>query len=317
MTNSAGQLNKVRTSGGFTLVEILTVLIISTMIVMAAIMIFGRVRADAAAINLRLDRQNLPQEILQKIAEDLDRLAVPGFNAKVSFRNKIDNGFNTAQMIIECRYDTNAAPSVPRRYEQAAASSRPQDNQGAAAASNSQIYERIVWQANYDLSIDSLVLYRSHSGLNYEDKVVDKARQEEVGEELFVPVYPGLTHFQIEAISGTEQPQPLWQSDALPRGIIIHLSTEPFQVQPDGSLALLQESIITRAVAIDRTRLVIYNFVAQKYDADPNAMPQDPNTSAPSQSNSKTDKEAQKKTDGASVKPNEKETPDNISPGRR
>jgi len=294
MINSAGQVNKVRTSCGFTLVEILTVLIISTMIVMAAIMIFSRVRADAAAINLRLDRQNLPQEILQKIAEDLDRLASPGFDAKVSFRNKIDNGFNTAQMIIESRYDLGKTPPMPQNYE------------------------RIVWQANYDLSIDSLVLYRSHSGLNYEDKVVDKARQKEADKELFVPVYPGLTHFQIEAITGTEQTQPAWQSDMLPNGILIHLSVDPFQVQLDGSFVLPQESVITRAVAIDRTRPITYIFVAQKYDAqDPNAMAADPNQSAPSESKSKADTETQKKTDGASEKPNEKQKPENIPPVRR
>lgn len=294
MTNSTGQLNKVRTACGFTLVEILTVLIISTMIVMAAIMIFSRVRADAAAINLRLDGQNLPQEILQKIAEDLDRLASPGFDAKVSFRNKIDNGFNAAQMIIESRYNLSGTPPKPQNYE------------------------RIVWQANYDLSINSLVLYRSHSGLNYEDKVVDKARQDEADKELFVPVYPGLTHFQIEAITGTEQAQPSWQSEMLPRGILIHLSVDSFQMLPDGSFVLPQESIITRAVAIDRTRPITYEFVAQQYDAqDPNNMPADPNKPASSQSNSQADKKGSKKTDGASMKPNEKQAPDNVSPARR
>lgn len=256
---------------GFSLIEILTVLVLSTMVLSAAILIFSRVRTSAAAINTTLDRYGLPEEILQKIAEDIDRLASPGFDATISLRNKVENGYNSAQLTIENKYYGNGDPP------------------------KADIYERVVWQSSYDPETDRLVLYRSHSGVNMEDKIVnmlvedkgtERGKQELAMAQAFVPICPGLTHFYIGALTGAEEPQLVWADPKMPNGIVLGLSFAPLIQLEDGSFYLPEESIVYRAVAVDRMRPIAYKFVAKTFDADPNALdektkdPNDPNTKA-------------------------------------
>jgi prepilin-type N-terminal cleavage/methylation domain-containing protein len=264
---------------GFSLIEVLTVLMLSAMILTAAILIFGRVRSSAAAITARLDRQGLPDEILQKIAEDIDRLAAPGFDASITIRNKADSGYNSAQLIIENRYYGSGQPPV------------------------AQIYERVVWQSSYDPYLGQMVLYRSHSGLNAEEKL-DTASQsnEETPEkkkELFVPVCSGLTYFGVFALTGNEteeqEPASSWQKQAMPNGILLGLSLAPMMQQEDGSFLLPEGGIIYRDVAVDRTRPIAYKFVAKLEE------PSDPNSKTKNDPNavkSAADKTPDKKTDG-------------------
>jgi prepilin-type N-terminal cleavage/methylation domain-containing protein len=237
-----------RKARGFSLIEILTVLTLSAMILIATILIYNRVRNSAAAITARLDKQGLPDEILQKIAEDIDRLASPGFDATVSIRNKSDTGYDSAQLIIESRYYGNSEP--------------PQAN----------IYERVVWQSMYDPLLGQMILYRSHGGLNLEDKIVDNVRSGEDKPELFVPVCPGLTYFGVFALTDANEPAPLWQKQTMPYGILLGLSLEPMVQLADGSFVLPEENIVYRAVAVDRTRSISYKFTPKLLDQnEPNS----------------------------------------------
>ncbi len=258
---------------GFSLVEILTVLVLSAMIMSATILIFNRVRTSAAAINANLDQYGLPEEILQKIAEDIDRLASPGFDATVSLRNKIENGYNSAQLIIENKYYGNGKPP------------------------KADVYERVVWQSRYDSETDRLVLYRSHSGVNMEDKVVNKLVEDkdtEAGKrelamaQAFVPICTGLTHFYIGALTGAEEPQPAWTDTKMPNGILVSLSFASLIQLEDGSFYLPETSVVSRAVAVDRMRPIAYKFVAKTFEVDPNDFDEkanDPNN--PSDPNAK------------------------------
>ncbi|MCK4958901.1 MAG: prepilin-type N-terminal cleavage/methylation domain-containing protein, partial [Planctomycetes bacterium] len=88
--------NNVATAGvsfrrrrAFSFIEMITVLTISSLIIMSVIMICSRTKRAAASINRKLDSKVLPKEILQRIAEDLDRLAAPGFNVAVTIENKL------------------------------------------------------------------------------------------------------------------------------------------------------------------------------------------------------------------------------------
>ncbi len=245
---------------GFSLVEILVVLTLSAMILASTMMIYGRVRTSAAVINARLDRYGLPEEILQKIAEDIDRLASPGFDAVITIRNKLENGYNSAQLVIENRYYGNGTPPAPG------------------------VYERIVWQTSYIPEEDRLTLYRFHGGLNLEDKLVSGVKTDEDRQklEVFVPVCPGLTHLFIGALDEGEEPLPNWTNQKMPNGIVLGISFAPLVQLQDGSYYLPEESIVWRTVAVDRTRPIAYKFVAKTFDtADPNGMSEnaDPNTS--------------------------------------
>jgi prepilin-type N-terminal cleavage/methylation domain-containing protein len=253
------QFNSPR-QAGFSLVEILVVLTLSAMILASTMMIYGRVRTSAAAVNARLDRYGLPEEILQKIAEDIDRLASPGFDAVITIRNKLENGYNSAQLVIENRYYGNGTPPAPG------------------------IYERVVWQTSYIPEEDRLTLYRFHGGLNLEDKLVSGVQTDEDRQklEVFVPVCPGLTHFYIGALDGGEEPLPNWTNQKMPNGMILGISFAPLVQLQDGSYYLPEETIVWRTTAVDRTRQIAYKFVAKTFDnADPNSVSKkaDPNTS--------------------------------------
>jgi type II secretory pathway component PulJ len=266
---------------GFSLIEILTVLILSTMILISVIMIYSRVRTSAVAIDARLNQEAIPDEILQKIAEDIDRLAAPGFDATITIQNKIDTGYNSAQLIIENRYYGNGEP--------------PQSN----------IYERVVWQSMYDPMFDQMTLYRSHGGLNYEDAVLDNQLSEGQKKERldkYVPICPGLTYFGVYALTDANEMTPQWQKQAMPNGVLIKLSLHPMIQMEDGSFELPEENIVSRAVAVDRTRPIAYK-VGEKladYD-DPNKTESgDPNKTSSSSGKTKTNSKTQ-------IKSNDKE----------
>lgn len=263
-------------TAGFSLIEVLTVLILSVMILTATIMIYSRIRGSAATIIGRLDQEAIPGEILQKIAEDIDRLAAPGFDATISIQNKMDTGYNSAQLIIENRYYDNSEP--------------PQPN----------IYERIVWQSMYDPLFDQMTLYRSHSGLNLEDALVDNLRSGNEKPDDFVPICPGLTYFGVYAMTGLQEPLPQWQKQTMPVGVLVRLSMAQMVQLEDGSFVLPEENIVSRAVAVDRTRPIDYKVGEKLADySDPNkAESNDPNKVKTPADKTKTDTKTLIKPDG-------------------
>lgn len=256
----------------FSLVEIVVVLLITAMIMLASFTIYGRVQAATAAVNATLDRDILPTEILQRIAEDLDRLAFAGLGTTISIQNKFDSsGYNVAQLVIKnVVYDEDNKPRV---------------------------FEKIIWRSSYDFFDDSLILYRSHNGVNLEDKVIADDRQielKEEGNDFFIPLCSGITFFKIqvpaikvfgenvtlpgldEMMEVSEEEEKFldrWGGDKLPKAVTITISfAQPYQAVT-GELDVLESEKITRTIAIDRTRKIKYRFVARDLEPiDPNAL---------------------------------------------
>ena len=85
----------------FTLIETLTVLALTAVLLTAVLQMYHQVRVSVSRITTHLDENRLVREILQKMAEDIDRLAAPGFDATLQFRNKYDNGYNAAQLTLD------------------------------------------------------------------------------------------------------------------------------------------------------------------------------------------------------------------------
>lgn len=252
----------------FSLIEVITVLTIATMIMIAALNIYNRVKTAAASINQTLDKNVLPTEILQRIAEDLDRLATPGSDTTLAIVNKFDiSGYNIARLTILNRiYDKNNKP---------------------------QTFEKIVWQTSYDPFEDALILYRSHGGKNLEDKVITddvQAERQELGAEFFIPLCSGITFFKIrvpvvktagenekaEEVRGKdktveeerEQFLEKWTSDKLPKAIAVTISfAEPY-LAITGGLDVPENEKITRTIAIDRTRKIKYRFVRKDFETE-------------------------------------------------
>jgi prepilin-type N-terminal cleavage/methylation domain-containing protein len=229
---------------GFTLVELLAVVVIGTLLVIASIGVYGQMQQSANEMNDVMESRNLPGEILQRIAEDLDKIIAPlsgeQGDTKISIINKAPMSFNSAQLKITKTY-----------YD---------------SANEKQVFEEIIWQTNYDYDIAGLILYRSHSGMTVgekvygEDEILDEEKSD-ANKQLFIPLAAGLTYFKIEAISNGSVFQ-TWASDKLPQAVKISLSFEPAYLDVDGMFKVTDEQLFSRTVAIDRTRQINFVFVA-------------------------------------------------------
>ncbi len=221
---------------GFSLAEVLVALTIGAMILVAVLSIYSRAETSAAAITHKLDSSRLPSEVLQRIAEDIDRTTVPGADTKITIENKFENGFSTARLTVLNTIYNNK--------------------------NEKQIFEKIIWQASYDKDANGLVLYRSHSGIALEDKLLDE-QKEDWERELFVPICAGVTFFKIQ-VPTDEGFQDGWTSDSLPTGIVVTFSfAEPFKTLA-GTLDVPEDEKIIRSIAVDRTRAVKFILVKKE-----------------------------------------------------
>jgi hypothetical protein len=229
----------------FSLVETVTVLVITAMILIAAIGIYSRTRDAAADVNQKLDADELPMEILQRIAEDIDRLAAPGFDTTIGIRNKIREGYNICQLTIQNRiYDKD---------------NKPRD------------FEKIIWQTYKDPLEEGLSLYRLHTGLNLEGNVDFDFRDSALqNEDLFVRLCTGITYFKVQVPIGDDFADN-WTSNRLPNAVTVTVSfAEPFE-NISGELEIYEEDMIIRTIAVDRTRTIKYKFVPKDFsEYDPN-----------------------------------------------
>jgi type II secretory pathway pseudopilin PulG len=244
---------KRKSESAFTLIETIVVLMLAAMVLVAVLGIYNRVRASAVTIIDRLQQNRLQTEILQKIAEDIDRLAAPGFDATINFQNKLDNGYPSSRVILENSYYGNG--------------------------DKKDTYERVEWVTVYDPAYDALKLYRMQSGLNAEDKLLQQAPDSASNKEQYIPVAEGVTFFEVKAQQG-ETVLGAWTSETLPKAVRVGLSFAPHQELADGSIGVPDEQVFYRTIAIDRTRLIPYQFVKKKFDLpeeDPNDLLQDPN----------------------------------------
>ncbi len=217
-------------------------LTMSSMILVAVLGIYSRAQRSAASIRGRLDEGQLLREVLQRMAEDVDRIITPGQDTKISVLNKVQNGYPSAQMVIEKAVHGAEGETVP--------------------------FERIVWQGSFDPESekDGLVIYRGHSGLISEDRILGKSK-ESWERELFVPICDGVTYFSMEVPDGNDLLAE-WAGDKLPNGIVVTVSLGiPFKTVA-GTLDVADEDKITRTIAVDRSRKIPFNLMQLEYDAN-------------------------------------------------
>jgi prepilin-type N-terminal cleavage/methylation domain-containing protein len=228
----------------FTLIEILAAVTIGSMVLIVVLALYSRAQAGASDCLAKLEYHRLPREILQRIAEDLDGVAGAGQQARIDIQNKFQDGLPVAKMEI-LRLITDAK-------------------------GQSQPLEKIVWQSSIDPDTGLLTLYRSHSGIALEDKLLDD-QKEPWQRELFVPVCEGLTLFRIEVSQGGALLD-RWTSENLPPAIIItHSFAQPYKTI-NGTFDVPEEDKIVRTFAVDRTRKLQFTLspfdVNQMFDAN-------------------------------------------------
>jgi type II secretory pathway component PulJ len=253
-------------SEGFSLIEALIAMIMAAMVFTAVFAIYDQMRRASDSVTQKLDRYVLPSEILQKIAEDLDRIAAPGTDSKITVVNSFQSGLPAAQLTITSQMlDKDAKP---------------------------QILEKVVWQTDYDLATGRLILYRSHSGLIWEDNLLDKDQRADWSpdRQLFVPICEGISYFKVQI----PQPQDLaqkadslnqptlsqlaqnqsdqkgeeqqffdvWNQQQLPPAITVTLSfAAPIEGRGVGGAEVPDEQKIKRTIVIDRSKKMNFVYV--------------------------------------------------------
>jgi prepilin-type N-terminal cleavage/methylation domain-containing protein len=228
---------------GFSLAEVLAALTIGSMVLVTVLVIYGRVETVAAGITRKLESSQLPFEVLQYIAEDLDRIVEGDSDIKVTVENKFKEGYSSAKLTILKTY--NDIKNKP------------------------QTSEEIIWQTDYDYESDAngLVLYRSYDGIGLEDKLLDEQRASWEEAYPFVPICEGVTFFKIEIPRG-ENALNKWTHSSLPYGITVTISfAEPFETL-DGTFDVPDAEKVARTIAIGRTRKIGFTFPKKEYDSE-------------------------------------------------
>jgi hypothetical protein len=181
-------------------------------------------------------------EILQRITEDIDKLALPGSDVTMSIKNKIDiGGYNVSQMIIETKiYGKDNKPMT---------------------------FDKIVWQSRVDMDTNGLTLYRAHSGYALEDKMLEEPK-EKYERELFIPICSGAKLFSIEAVVDGNAVETWENPTTLPPAVKISMSFAEREQNALGDMNVPQESVLTKSVVINRFKQISYQFVPPAMDAN-------------------------------------------------
>jgi prepilin-type N-terminal cleavage/methylation domain-containing protein len=233
---------------GLTLVELVISILIAGIMMVSLFAIYSHARMTADGISQSLDKSELPDRILQLIAQDVDRLCADTDDLIIQPELKSENGLVSSRLYLQSQiYDSTMKP-VP--------------------------YERIIWETRYDSESQSMILYRSHSGLVSEDNLLESQRTAEEA-RAFVPLCSGLTYFKITRIPTG--------GFGLPNQLIVSLSfAEP--EKEGGENVIPPEQIVTRTIAANRLRKIGYIFTEPNLaepgnDGEPNA-PADANAPA-------------------------------------
>lgn len=218
---------------GISLAEILFTVVIAALVLIAVLGIHNRIQQATASILSGLDGILLPSEVLQLIAEDLERSVGTNAGLEVKVGSKYEKGYSISQLVI-------------RRTIKTTKSNKTQE----------EVLEEIVWQGDVDLDTGRIVVYRRHQGMFLEDRLLGQQRTEfELRSPPFVPVCGGLTQFSIMARQGDTWVDQ-WPGPAPPAGIQVTISyAEPHET-PSGELEVPEEDKIIRTIAIDRTRKI-------------------------------------------------------------
>lgn len=246
-------MNTHRKQNAFSLIEMLTALMMTAIVLIAVLALYQRAERAGAAILDRDEDQNLGLQILQRIARDIDGIYQTGDDTVIRISNNLDEGFWVSRLEIEKTF-----------YNQ---------------ANKKRTFEQIIWQSDYDPFYGGIIVYRKHSGMIPEDKLLD-SQKEDFQREMFVPIASGLSYFRIRVIKSVPlNPQgnpnapddvewepeyeDTWSSDELPPAIELSLSFGPIFEDYQGRFDVDELDKLVRTVAVDRTRPIQFKFVSQ------------------------------------------------------
>jgi prepilin-type N-terminal cleavage/methylation domain-containing protein len=227
---------------GLTLIELVISIVIAGIMMVSLFFVYNHACAAVDSISATLDRNELPDRILQLIAQDIDRFSADTQDLTIIPALKTENGLTSSSLYLESRIYNNASQAVT--------------------------YEKVTWETRFDSESQAMILYRSHDGLVSEDDLLESQRTDEE-RRAFVPLCAGLTYFRVSRV-------PVGMI-GLPNQIVVSLSFAEPQKEGDG-YSIPPEQIITRTIAVNRLRKIGYIFTEPNL-AEPNTV-SDSNTPA-------------------------------------
>ena len=240
---------------GMTLAEILGALLVGAMVLAAVLGLYIRVVHAAETMTEQLDRSDLPAEVLQLIAEDLDKIVATGTAVQIRLSTKPDAGFSLTQL------------QILRKIQDEGNKERD--------------IEQITWQTALDPATNRLTLYRAHEGEILEDRVLQKNMSRLRKAYPFVPICSGLSVFRMEVPQG-ESARDTWTETSLPPGLRLTLSFANPEETPQGIISVDEEEEVVRTIAIDRTRAIRFEVPDANDPNNLDATETPPEASAPS-----------------------------------
>ena len=232
--------NKSITRAGFSLAEILATMIIGSMVLIAVLTIYNRVEHTAVALTRTLNNSREPDEVLQLIAEDLDKIINTDSETSMTLVNRYTDNYSTALILVRTTYKD--------------------------ATDKEQQYEEIIWQCTNQADANDMVLYRSYDGIVPEDRLLDRNKDEKE-RSAFVPICNGVTYFTLQILTGKDEPMLAWPN-GVPLGIIVTISfAKPYQ-DADGHFEVLDNEKYSRTIAFDKSRKIKFNIPDEESSID-------------------------------------------------
>ena len=218
----------------------LAALVIGAMVLAAILGVYARANRAADAVLAKVESPALAAEVLQLLAEDLDRLlGAEEAETSIKIEPGFDNGFARSRLTLRRTY-------------------RDAKNQ-------EKVFEEITWLAGYDHegSVPGLIIYRGHEGMNLEDKLLDAKREGWEDNYPLIPICRGVTFFRIEVPKDKEgEFLDRWTASSLPPGVRVTISfAKPYETVR-GTWDVLEQEKTCRTIAIDRRRAI--KFTAAK-----------------------------------------------------
>ena len=226
---------------GFSLVEILAAMTIGSMVLVAVFTVYRRVEHTAAALTRSLDNSSRGNEVLQLMAEDLDKMVTTDSDTDVVLVNRHVDSHSAALFAIRTHYKD------PTNKE--------------------QMYKEIIWQCNRNQESDAndLVMYRSCESIVPEDKLLDK-NKDSLERSVYVPICRGVTYFNIDIITGEKRPDTIWPGGMTLGAKFTVSFAKPYK-NADGFYEVPENEKFTRTIAFDKTRKIRFEMP----ENDPNA----------------------------------------------
>lgn len=237
-----------KSSGGFSLVELLTALFIVCILVIALTVIYDASIKTLSVISVKLEKGLTSSEIMRLIVDDIVKVSSGDSDTSFSLKTKMFN--NVALYRFEI---------ISKIY----------DNTGKEL-----FYRKVIWQSDYDSNTGTISLYRCMGGMAVEDPILSTQAKENPDTDIFVPVCRGLTYFTVQVPQVQDTPEgPIvnyvdqWASDEMPGGVAVTLSFTPPVEYVTGQVEVPVEDRTVETVSVNRSKQYKFQFVAKDLEA--------------------------------------------------